>query len=431
MPSHLLTPFNGPVPPNNLLDKIARGISDAKGSDWPHAIRATRLKLAEIARAHASNVIPEEPQPDLFSDATNLARRPLYRQSSMDFMKLDDPKSMQSERIDRVSTRLQGTERIISTSPYNTRAASRRNSRRSSSPPRPTSLTTGPSTASSSTLASLASGPQESLRPRLLRRSLSVYSSNSSVTCASSGLSSNLSDRMSISSIDSCIAAAITSTESLVKTESKPTDRRMKRAESFTTSARHTGLKRAPSYGAIAQEAKVQGRAVSPCSSDEEEKARSRTAVKKARTKMSADISGGKAMLADGMTSPRKLASKKKAAAGDSITKRPTMNPQRNPSMFGVALPTMLSMGEEQRRQPSLAPPPGPPSPVLLSSPPMAAPTPRTLRRVKRLPASSISNAPALGRKISFGVLSMDGVEPKPSQRPSIVRLGSAFKLSP
>jgi hypothetical protein len=32
LPSRLITPFNGSIPPSNLLDKIARRITVAKGS---------------------------------------------------------------------------------------------------------------------------------------------------------------------------------------------------------------------------------------------------------------------------------------------------------------------------------------------------------------------------------------------------------------
>ena len=107
LPAHLVTPFNGPIPPSNLLDKIARGVSQAKGpADWPHSIRATRVKLLELARAHAKEealaeqrrqIIREEVEID---DGSNYSyfhdgeekpvggpRRPLYRQSSMDFIK--------------------------------------------------------------------------------------------------------------------------------------------------------------------------------------------------------------------------------------------------------------------------------------------------------------------------------------------------------
>ena len=111
LPAHLVTPFNGPIPPSNLLDKIARGVSQAKGpSEWPHSIRATRVKLLELARSRAKEeallkqqrqVIKEEVEIDdgshysyfhegeekAFGDIGIAPRRPLYRQSSMDFIK--------------------------------------------------------------------------------------------------------------------------------------------------------------------------------------------------------------------------------------------------------------------------------------------------------------------------------------------------------
>jgi hypothetical protein len=105
LPSHLLTPFNGPVPPSNLLDKIARGVSHAKGpNEWPHSIRATRAKLLELARIRAKEAAEEKraksiAEEDEYSTGfsgdivlqptTNTPaspRKPLYRQSSMDFI---------------------------------------------------------------------------------------------------------------------------------------------------------------------------------------------------------------------------------------------------------------------------------------------------------------------------------------------------------
>ena len=84
LPSHLVTPFHGPIPPSNLLDKIARGIAQAKGPvEWPFSLRATRVKLIEIARARSKDDSPNEndgPVP------TPAKRRALYRQSSMDFI---------------------------------------------------------------------------------------------------------------------------------------------------------------------------------------------------------------------------------------------------------------------------------------------------------------------------------------------------------
>ena len=100
LPAHLLTPFNGPVPPSNLLDKIAKGVSKAKGPiDWPHSMRATRAKIVELARVRANesgdggdstDTIAEEETTGSdvpLQQTTNTGpKRPLYRQSSMDFM---------------------------------------------------------------------------------------------------------------------------------------------------------------------------------------------------------------------------------------------------------------------------------------------------------------------------------------------------------
>lgn len=127
LPAHLITPFNGSVPPSNLLDKIARGISAAKGpNDWPHSIRATRIKLLELARRKAQEercmaIVGEDSAPlgetacqgdtcrastpdhaEVLQPRTNTPihiRRPLYRQSSMDFMNPDQ--SDRSESIAR------------------------------------------------------------------------------------------------------------------------------------------------------------------------------------------------------------------------------------------------------------------------------------------------------------------------------------------
>jgi hypothetical protein len=111
----MLTPYAGPIPPPNLLDRLARSITSSKGAmDWPHSVRATRAKLLEICRARAVadvksvTSIPEEKEnvvvdldPMVISedDSTlgkaagrrkvgepSRRRKPLYRQSSMDFL---------------------------------------------------------------------------------------------------------------------------------------------------------------------------------------------------------------------------------------------------------------------------------------------------------------------------------------------------------
>lgn len=85
------------MPPSNLLDKLARGVAEAKGNEWPHNMRATRAKIVELARLRArdardgsaSDTIAEEESADdaPLKQTTNISlKRPLYRQSSMDFM---------------------------------------------------------------------------------------------------------------------------------------------------------------------------------------------------------------------------------------------------------------------------------------------------------------------------------------------------------
>lgn len=98
LPSHLLTPFNGPVPPSNLLDKIARGVAEAKGpAAWPHSQRATRAKIVELAHHRTRENTPiagiaeepgegEEPREILKPSSRINRRKAMQRQSSMDFI---------------------------------------------------------------------------------------------------------------------------------------------------------------------------------------------------------------------------------------------------------------------------------------------------------------------------------------------------------
>lgn len=106
LPAHKMTPFNGPVPPSSLLDRIAKGVLDAKGpAEWPHSLRQTRAKIIELCRLRAtedtaSDTIAEEStDADVLQQTTNrVPKRPLYRQSSMDFMQSAkiDPKENDS-----------------------------------------------------------------------------------------------------------------------------------------------------------------------------------------------------------------------------------------------------------------------------------------------------------------------------------------------
>ena len=98
VPQNVLTPYTGAVPPSNLLDKLARGIVNAKGpNEWPHSVRQTRQKLVELARGQT--VVPATIDENVESttaslrDSTNLQmspvrsrKRPLARANSMDFM---------------------------------------------------------------------------------------------------------------------------------------------------------------------------------------------------------------------------------------------------------------------------------------------------------------------------------------------------------
>jgi hypothetical protein len=88
-------------------------VVQAKGSvEWPHSVRATRVKLLEIARAQAKEAV-ESARSEGLSDnghsrvlqtSTNLtpaSRKPLYRQSSMDFMKASNLDVKNSDKISR------------------------------------------------------------------------------------------------------------------------------------------------------------------------------------------------------------------------------------------------------------------------------------------------------------------------------------------
>ncbi|KAJ8590741.1 hypothetical protein M405DRAFT_146049 [Rhizopogon salebrosus TDB-379] len=215
LPAHLITPFNGSIPPPNLLDKISRGITAAKGpNDWPHSVTATRSKLLELARIRAQeerrrSVIDEDfvflsgnsyharmhrelnsgaeckdgtPDPaDVLQPTTNTpARRRhlLHRQSSMDFM--TDAKADHKESISRLSHRLQRHEHTCH-HPYLRPGHLRRPTEHSFSPSTPSSSTLNTtsqshvrkSTASSNSTSSYGSPISVTmpLRPSSLRRS--------------------------------------------------------------------------------------------------------------------------------------------------------------------------------------------------------------------------------------------------------------------
>lgn len=312
LPSHLVTPYNG-IPPANLLEKIARGVAQAKGpNEWPHSLRATRVKLMELARnrakedgqspmrlksprAQVAATIPEEEggatapiltpgQKHRRGGSNEENRRPLYRQSSMDFVK--DVKETQN--IARLSRRLQHSDRVLDP-PYHPYASGLHKGR---TPPPPSSKPLNPSTASSSTLnSSYDSSCSSSGRPGrgMLRRSASTL------------LTSNLSDP-SFTPPSSPPDLTCLGPQDGTPKDTKPTvvattligmgpapgiRTRPRRSESY--SAPRKAVKRAPSFGALAQENRkllaaamdVDGKGrESPASSDEEEKARNRRSKK-------------------------------------------------------------------------------------------------------------------------------------------------------
>ncbi|KAJ3977218.1 hypothetical protein EV361DRAFT_788740 [Lentinula raphanica] len=503
LPSHLVTPFNGPIPPSNLLDKIARGVANAKGPiEWPHSLRATRVKLIEISRQRAKEdssrasklaVADENDDVSCYSAESDvnagltrkrsrvIPRRPLYHQSSMDFLNSGERKI--GDNITRLSTRLQRTDNLVPNSNYHpyTRSRARAQAQarldqvdhRSSSPPRSAHVPSliSPSTPSSSTLSSLSSLSTSAARPNLIRRSASTFSNSDSSMI--DGNRSSLSDgQIEPLLLPSALPGPV-----------DPRVQRVRRAESFcnppytaskddetvavsarTPSPTRQTFKRAPSYGALAQEAREREKgkrannpygniysskareemSVSPCpSSDEEEKLRDRL-VKKAKGH------GGKpskGLASPGMdppgsdqtkikkrtktkNTPTKSTSSKVTSesltsspisAQSLVVPPPRMNIQRNPSILGEELPHLHIPAAPAR--PNL--PTSNYSTIALGTPSQATSPPRkTLRRVKRLAPS---------RRISFGSLvAPDGndTDVEEEARGQHSKLGSAFQLS-
>ncbi|KAG6812973.1 hypothetical protein H0H92_015092 [Tricholoma furcatifolium] len=461
LPPQVLTPFNGPIPPSNLLDKIARGVSEAKGPlEWPHSLRATRVKLIELSRARAKEEKPErtggysdvdmdDNGESRFPDGlgkTHRPRRPLYRQSSMDFMNAADLRD--GDNIELVSDRLKQHERLISKSNFHPYAHSVVRGRLASPACSANFSLIGASSPSSSTLNTLSSFGSAN---RLMRRTSSNISStsassvsmNGSVPCADPRL-----ERVRISG-------------SYYPPPPPPKDTRLAPSQKENLdSSPLTGVKRTSSYGALAQEAKRDALIVKAdnnkdnsayASSDEEEKIRTKGA-KKMRVKDMSELSPAahidpstpptpstpasprKSRTKVPVTAPPYLSCKSLAApksptpkpkkritpdspaspAGPSATegrKRPTpMNLQRNPSMFGAELPQpspALASEPLVRPRQHYASSPAPigrlaASPELLRAPTSDASSQKskTLRRVHRL---------TLGRRISFNSLAVPG----------------------
>jgi len=441
LPSHLLTPFNGPVPPSNLLDKIARGLTHAKGPiDWPHSLRATRAKIVELARTlsqgsvdgDASDTIAEEES--VASDiplkhTTNVGpKRPLYRQSSMDFVETAKADIKDNTNIHRLSRRLQKTDRVLTSSAYHPYA-------RYTRAPSPTfgssnrkTPSLNPSTPSSTTLNSTIS---ESRSCRL-QRSVSSLSSSSDIY-ASSALN--------------------------------PRVQRIKRSETFSGSAPCSprSLKRAPSFGASSRNSMESVTMSidrdSDVTSDEEEKVRSKKA-KKARTKAPSPTQLSPSFP---LTSPAKVVNRPTATAKTPSSRaskaapypatkpsktssvqsstKPRMTLERNPSMLGPELPnpqptlplpaTLRSTRNSGRQLPKS--PDLPRGSPMCASPATRIPTlssPQTpgTKSLKRTKASIPTSRRPPARKISFGSLA-PSLEDQCISGGAALGLGSAFQL--
>ncbi|KAI0719344.1 hypothetical protein C8T65DRAFT_569303 [Cerioporus squamosus] len=406
LPSHLLTPFNGPVPPSATLDKIAKGIIQAKGpAEWPHSLRATRAKIIELARLRvkndtASDTIAEEEttDPDVLQQTTNTRfKRPLYRQSSMDFMQSTKLDPAGNETIARLSYRLQHVERMFPNPAY-----------ARTSPRLRTSTRTLGSTASSTTLNSQSSCGSDSRIPRL-RRSLSSISNSSDSYIQQPGVD--------------------------------PRVQRIRRTESFAGSALYppgSPLKCAPSFGNMS---KRSSDAMSvDCSnrsdvttSDEEEKLRTKKA-KKARVKAASPTPASStppACLspAPSLTKTKQLrrtnkhVSKPTTSGGTKDTprrsSRPKANLQRNPSILGPELPCASPAPQPEMPSWKSRSPKKTCSNCAFSSTSSAqVPAAHLISRTAKSPCSSSCAGESGCRRV------------RPSIRPSVNRAGLGRKIS-
>ncbi|KAF7977517.1 hypothetical protein HWV62_3502 [Athelia sp. TMB] len=424
LPAHLLTPFAGPLPPANLLDKIARGVAHAKGADWPHSARATRAKLVDLARAkgaaekggRARNSIAEEGEGEGMADVTNTppgervsvaeriamkgerareeGRRPLYRQSSMDFLKSAKLEKDEEGRNSRLGGRL----RLAPHTPQGKAKGAYHPYAR-----------LNPSTPSSSTLGTSTTNTNTNTNTNTTTTTASWRASSASYASSSSASSSGLGLGLAVD----------------------PRVQRVRRAESFAAPSARGTLKRAPSFAAKSPSPVKRGggdmargeAVVSPgASSDEEERVRGRGA-KKARV-MPARAAKAAAPAGSPTKKPAATTTRKTAEGKGRI------NLQRNPSMFGAPLPALVL--SPPSRAPALASPiittaaasprnTTDASPMPLDTPAPAPATPnRKLRRVPRVPAE-------VGRRIEFGGL-VPG-SPRAGGGSGSAGLGSAFQL--
>ncbi|TDL25709.1 hypothetical protein BD410DRAFT_837182 [Rickenella mellea] len=439
LPSHILTPFHGPIPPSNLLDKIARSIAYARGPlEWPHSVRGTRAKLLELARARAKESdspqnshafdIPEE---EVLQQTTNIPQKQrLYRQSSMDF--LQSEKLKHEDTIDRLSSRLQRADRVIpnpACHPY-----ARSGSRSPSPAPvghRPYHQNDG---------FDLNSGTTFDLRSRSSASSLASSANRAPRLRRSTTLISCL------PSIQAGVASTcnVTSNSRLRPVES------IKRSESFSSpnmnGLGHT-LKRAPSFGASSirsvssrmsvdddkekenspkKEVKQKDLDVYP-SSDEEEKVRSRSRVKKPRTtKRPSSPSDGPGEQQKSISKKASRVSTKSACSTPNSTvraKKSKARPALSAGLFGAELPN-------PQQDPT---PPAPipahaivPAQLQLPSEMPATPLPvKTLRRVK---TTNFPSRPS--RRISFGSIAPPVQEETEGGEGTGFGLESAFQMN-
>ncbi|KAG6908669.1 hypothetical protein DXG01_003683 [Tephrocybe rancida] len=505
LPPQLVTPFNGPIPPSNLLDKIARGVSQAKGPlDWPHSLRATRVKLIELSRAKAkeeryhrtsnySDVDMDEAIDPRYPDGTGKstrARRPLYKQSSMDFISTADLGD--DENIDILQT----TERLITKSGFHPYAHPVTRSRLSS-PSCSTNFSSriGPSTPSSSTLNTLSSFSSAN---RILRRTSSNVSSTSASSVSMNG---------GVSCTDPRVQK-IRRQESYYAPVPPPKDIRLAPSthkENLEPSPL-AGVKRAPSFGALAQEvrrdrhvfggplikAEDSKDASAYPSSDEEEKIRAKgvkkmrvkdtgglapaaslntgtppdtplSAASPKRTRTKVPASAPPCLSCKSLASPKSptpkpkqrtivprdvpaipenksvLSERSATATAKELKKRPgaPMNLTRNPSIFGAELPPLPpseTLCPRLQAAPALSGRVGTSPEARVASPDVSPQRPKTLRRVQRI---------ALGRRISFSSLvapgeeadaeaddeDATGVRRERQRQRDLGQLGSAFQL--
>lgn len=418
LPAHLLTPFNGPLPPSNLLDKIARGVAHAKGpAEWPHSVRATRAKLLDLARAAAKEQrerargrsIAEEDDYEYAHECagggvlqakTNVTpspRRPLYRQSSMDF--LASAKLESSAGADALARSTRRLPAAASTPPAyhpylrpHTRSQSR------------------------STRADAHASPEPDFLPRHPSSTTLHTATSTTLNSSTATTTARRRYRLSLSS-----ASSVSSSSDVHMQAPDPRVQRIRRADFLPPSPGKRQLKRAPSFGfGAASPSPVKAECVS---SDEEERVRTKGAKKarvgavpaiKSRAVPASPSPRHTPRAAAAAATPAAASSKPAAEKGEKAGARPRANLQRNPSIFGAPLPALSA----------------PPAPApALQAPPQPQGPPPTPRETRERTLRRTHAAADVGRRISFG--SLVPSSPASPQRAggAAGALGSAFQL--